>query len=340
MTSTASIAQTSPRSAGRAPDHRFCVAPMMACTDRHDRYFLRLISRHALLYTEMVTTGALLHGDRAGFLAHHETEHPLALQIGGSEPAAMADCARFAEQAGFDEVNINVGCPSDRVRRGRFGVCLMLEPDLVAHCVAQMRAAVRIPVTVKCRIGVDERDRPQDLERFVETVAGAGCETFVIHARKAWLSGLSPRQNREVPPLRYDRVLALKRRFPALELVLNGGITTLDDARRHLERLDGVMVGREAYRNPYLLAEVDAQVFGARTPAPSRREVIERLLEYVEIELARGTRLHAITRHVIGLYQGLPGARAWRRHLSENATRPGAGAEVLAEAARLVPANA
>ncbi len=313
---------------------------MMACTDRHDRYFLRLISRHALLYTEMVTTGALIHGDREGFLGHHDAEHPLALQIGGSEPRAMAECARFAEQAGFDEVNINVGCPSDRVRRGRFGACLMLEPALVAECVAEMRAAVRIPVTVKCRIGVDARDGAEDLEHFVETVAGAGCETFIVHARKAWLSGLSPKENREVPPLRYDRVLALKRSFPALELVLNGGITTLADVHRHLERLDGVMVGREAYRNPYLLAEVDARIFGARTAPPTRREVVEQLIEQVEVELARGTRLHAITRHVIGLYQGLPGARAWRRHLSEHATRPGADAGTLAEAARLVPADA
>jgi tRNA-dihydrouridine synthase A len=320
-----------------AVDRRFSVAPMMACTDRHDRYFLRLISRHVLLYTEMVTTGALLHGDRASLLAHHPLEHPLALQIGGSDPLEMARCARAAESAGFDEINVNVGCPSDRVRRGRFGACLMLEPAVVAECVAAMRAAAGLPVTVKTRIGVDHDDDFGQLERFVDTVATAGCATFIVHARKAWLSGLSPKENREIPPLRHDVVHALKARFPQLEIVLNGGITTLAEARAQLAGVDGVMIGREAYRNPYLLAAVDGALFGDRHAVPTRREIVEQLLPYVEREMAIGTRLNAISRHILGLYHGVAGARAWRRHLSTHAHHPGAGAHTVRAALEQMP---
>ncbi|MDX9768286.1 MAG: tRNA dihydrouridine(20/20a) synthase DusA [Ectothiorhodospiraceae bacterium] len=314
--------------------HRFQVAPMLDWTDRHCRYFLRLLSRHALLYTEMITTGALIHGDAARFLAYDPAEHPLALQLGGSEPADMARCAAMAEDAGYDEVNINVGCPSDRVSAGRFGACLMAEPRLVAECVAEMRARVSIPVTVKTRIGIDERDSYEHLLDFVDTVAAAGCRTFVVHARKAWLQGLSPKENREIPPLRYDVVHALKHDRPALEIILNGGITTLAQGLEHLDPgqatpLDGIMVGREAYQNPGLLAEVDRLYYGDAHVPPTRGEVVTALLPYVERELARGTRLHAITRHILGLYQGRPGARAWRRILSERACRAGAGIEVL-----------
>lgn len=318
--------------------HRFCVAPMMDCTDRHDRYLLRLISRRARLYTEMVTARALIHGDRERLLAFHPAEHALAIQLGGSEPDELARAARWAGQAGYDEVNLNVGCPSDRVQAGRFGACLMAEPALVADCVAAMRAAVDVPVTVKHRIGIDRQDGYDALCRFVETVAAAGCRTFIVHARKAWLQGLSPRENREVPPLRYDRVHRLARDFPALSIVLNGGLTDLDAAAAQLAHVDGVMLGREVYRNPWILAGVDARLFGDRRPPPgSRRAVVEAMLPYVEAELAAGTRLSAITRHMVGLFQGVPGARAWRRTLAERAHRPGAGVEVLRDALAAVP---
>jgi tRNA-dihydrouridine synthase A len=316
-------------------DRRLSVAPMMDRTDRHDRMFLRLISRRTLLYTEMVTTGAILRGDRDRCLAFDAREHPLALQVGGAEPAALAECARIAEDYGYDEINLNVGCPSERVRTGRFGACLMAEPDLVGACVAAMRAASAIPVTVKCRIGIDERDAYEDLRDFVATVAAAGCPTFVVHARKAVLGGLSPKENREVPPLRYDVVYRLKQEFPEIEVVLNGGVTSLDTAADHLDRVDGVMIGRAAYENPYLLAEADRRLFGERAPPPSRRDIVERLLPYVEARLADGVPLAAITRHILGLFNGQPGARAWRRHLSEHAHRPGAGIEVIRDAAAL-----
>lgn len=318
------------------PARRFAVAPMMDCTDRFDRLLLRLISRHAWLYTEMVTTGALLHGDRQRFLRFHPLEHPLALQLGGSSPGELAACTAMAAEAGYDEVNLNVGCPSDRVRSGRFGACLMAEPALVAECVAAMRAAAPIPVTVKCRIGIDDQDPTQALPAFVEQVAAAGCTTFIVHARKAWLSGLSPKQNRDVPPLDYPLVHALKAARPDLEVLLNGGLVDLAQAARHLAHLDGVMVGREAYRNPYCLAQVDRLFFGDPRAPRSRAEVLAEYLPHVAGWMAEGVPLKHVTRHLVGLYQGLPGARAWRRAIAEDAHRPGAGLAFLEAAARQV----
>ncbi len=312
--------------------HRFSVAPMMDYTDRHDRYFLRLISRHALLYTEMVTTQAILRGDRAFLLAYDPSEHPLALQLGGSDPDELARCARIGAEYGYDEINLNVGCPSDRVQSGRFGACLMAEPELVAACVAAMRAEVALPVTVKTRIGIDHQDSYAHLRDFVATVAEAGCGIFVVHARKAWLQGLSPKQNREIPPLRYEVVYRLKRDFPHLSIVINGGITSLAQADAHLAHVDGVMLGRAAYHQPYLLAEVDQRYYGSREPVKTRQQIITELLPYVEAWLEKGLPLNRITRHILGLFHGVPGARAWRRHLSEHAHRPGAGVEVIEQA--------
>ncbi|HSR72832.1 MAG TPA: tRNA dihydrouridine(20/20a) synthase DusA [Kiloniellales bacterium] len=314
------------------PDRRLSVAPMMDRTDRHDRMFLRLISRRVLLYSEMVTARAILNGDRRRLLTFDPAEHPVALQVGGAEPAELAECARIAADFGYDEINLNVGCPSGRVQEGRFGACLMAEPALVARCVAAMIAAAPVPVTVKTRIGIDERDSFAELHGFAEAVADAGCRSLTVHARKAWLKGLSPKQNRQVPPLRYDRVYALKAALPDLEIVLNGGVASLEDARDHLRRVDGVMIGRAAYENPYLLAEADRAIFGDPRPAPSRAEVVEALLPYVAAECARGVPLRAIARHLLGLYNGRPGARAWRRALSEGAARPDAGPEVIARA--------
>ena len=311
------------------PSHRLCLAPMLEWTDRHFRFFLRLVSRRILLYTEMLTSGAVLRGDRSRLLEFDPSEHPVALQLGGSDPADLAECARIAEQFGYDEVNLNVGCPSDRVQSGRFGACLMAEPALVADCVAAMRAAVAIPVTVKTRIGIDERDSYSELAHFVRTVGQGGCPTFIIHARKAWLKGLSPKENREIPPLRYDVVRQLKEDFPDLEIVLNGGIANLQECVAHLQNFDGVMLGRSAYHNPYLLAEADRLLFGDQHPVPSRDDVMQALLPYVERELARGVRLQSICRHLLGLFHAAPGGRLWRRHLSENAVKPGAGVEVL-----------
>nr|WP_281397152.1 tRNA dihydrouridine(20/20a) synthase DusA [Kaustia mangrovi] len=312
------------------------VAPMMDWTDRHDRFFLRLISRHALLYTEMVTAQAVVRGDRRRLLGFHGQEHPVALQLGGSEPALLAEAARIGAGFGYDEINLNVGCPSDRVQSGRFGACLMAEPALVADCVAAMRAAVAVPVTVKCRIGIDDQDAEEALSRFVDEVAAAGCRRFVVHARKAWLRGLSPKENREVPPLDYGRVYRLKAARPDLDIVLNGGIQTLDEAEGHLARVDGVMLGRAAYHTPYVLAEADRRLFDPAAPVPTREEIVERFLPYVEAELACGVPLKAMTRHILGLFHGVPGARGWRRHLSENAHRPGAGVEVIRDALRAV----
>jgi len=317
-------------------DRRLSVAPMLDWTDRYCRYFLRQISRHTLLYTEMITTGALLHRDPARFLDYHVDEHPLALQLGGSEPRELAECTRLAGQWGYDEINLNVGCPSDRVQNGRFGACLMATPALVAECVAAMCEASERPVTVKHRIGIDHQDSYQQLLRFVERVAEAGCDTFIVHARKAWLQGLSPKQNREIPPLRYDMVQQLKRDFPGLNIVINGGFKTLGQVEQQLQALDGVMIGREAYHNPWILAEADRRIFGDDRQTPSRHGVVRAMLPFIEQELARGTPLHRITRHMLGLFQGVPGARAWRRHLSQNANRPGAGIEVLQQAADLV----
>ena len=312
--------------------HRFSVAPMLDWTDAHCRYFHRQLSRHALLYTEMVTTGAILHGNRDRHLSFNPEEHPLVLQLGGSQPADLAECAKIAADYGYDEINLNVGCPSDRVQNGRFGACLMAEPQLVADCVVAMRAAVALPITVKSRIGIDDRDSYEELHHFIESVAAAGCDTFIVHARKAWLSGLSPKQNRDIPPLRYDVVFQLKQDFPNLRIVINGGITTLDNVEELLTSVDGVMLGREVYHNPYLLAEVDNRLFGDTHPVKSRRDVVLGMLPYIEQQLATGTRLHCIARHMLGLFHGVDGARAWRRHLSENATRHGAGTQVILDA--------
>jgi tRNA-dihydrouridine synthase A len=289
---------------------------MLDWTDRHFRYFIRRITRRTLLYTEMVTTGALLHGDRERLIGFHEDEHPVALQLGGSDPTDLATCARIGAARGYDEINLNVGCPSDRVQQGRFGACLMAEPALVAGCVEAMRDAVDVPATVKHRIGIDERDSYEALCDFVGTVAQAGCAAFVVHARKAWLSGLSPKENRTVPPLRHDVVHRLKCDFPELTIVINGGIESLDQVIEHLAQVDGVMMGRAAYHDPWLLAEADARVFGDPPASTTRREVFEAMLPYIERELAAGTRLHTITRHMLGLFHGVPGARAWRQMLS------------------------
>ena len=310
---------------------------MLDWTDRHCRYFLRLLSRPTLLYTEMVTTGAALHGDRERLLAYDPAEHPLALQLGGCDLGELARCARIAADFDYDEVNLNVGCPSDRVQSGRFGACLMAEPELVADGVAAMRTTVNLPITVKTRIGIDDRDSYEALTDFVGRVASGGCEVFIIHARKSWLRGLSPKENREIPPLRYDIVYRLKRDFPDLTIILNGGLRNLDQAEDELQRVDGVMIGRAAYENPYLLADADRRFFGSDTPLPSRHQVIRAFLPYVENQLQQGTPLHCMTRHVLGLFQGIPGARAWRRHLSEHAHRRGAGVEVLEAALRQIP---
>jgi tRNA-dihydrouridine synthase A len=312
---------------------------MMEWTDRHCRYFLRRLSRQCLLYTEMVTTGAVLQGDRDRLLRFHPEERPLALQLGGADPLALAECARIAESLGFDEINLNVGCPSDRVQSGRFGACLMAEPDLVARCVAAMRAAVSVPVTVKSRIGIDDQEEWPALRGFVETVAAAGCTRFIVHARKAWLTGLSPKENRDIPPLRHDLVHRLKAERPDLCVVLNGGVTSLAEADGHLRHVDGVMFGRAAYQNPSLLADVDRRYFGAAAPPPDGHAVVQAMAGYVETELAAGTPLAAITRHMLGLFQRVPGARAWRRHLSEQAHRPGASFAVVEAALARVPAS-
>lgn len=313
------------------------VAPMMDWTDRHDRFFLRLISARALLYTEMVTTGAVIHGDREHLLGFDASEYPVAVQLGGSDPAALAEAARIAQDYGYDEVNLNVGCPSDRVQSGRFGACLMREPALVAECVAAMRKAVSVPVTVKCRIGVDEQDPALALPDLARRVADVGCETLIVHARKAWLEGLSPKENRDVPPLEYTRAYELKAAMPEMEIIINGGILTLDEADAHLAHVDGVMLGRAAYQTPYVLAEADRRFYGASTPVPSRHEILERFLPYVEDQMSRGAHLHAMSRHILGLFQGMPGARAFRRHISENAPRKDATADVIRDAMALVP---
>jgi tRNA-dihydrouridine synthase A len=309
---------------------------MMEWTDRHCRFFLRQISRHCLLYTEMVTAAAVLRGDPDRLLSFSPAEHPLALQLGGSDPETLAAAARIGADYGYDEINLNVGCPSDRVRSGRFGACLMAEPGLVADCVAAMQASVEVPVTVKTRIGIDSQDSYDFLQHFIEHVMAAGCRTVIIHARKAVLGGLSPRENRTIPPLKYATVYRVKRDFAELEVILNGGVTDLDAAAAHLEYVDGVMLGREAYHNPFLLAEVDTRFYGATRPAVSRTGVIRNMLPYIEKELNAGTALKHITRHLLGLYQGIPGARAWRRHLSQHATAGNAGIEVIEEALDIV----
>jgi len=305
--------------------HRLSVAPMLDWTNRDFRYFLRLISKHCLLYTEMVTTGALIHGDRDRFLGHDISEYLLALQLGGSNPEDLAKCARYGQEAGYSEINLNVGCPSDRVQSGSFGACLMAEPELVAQCVAAMQAEVSIPVTVKTRLGIDKQDSYQFLHDFISQVAAAGCDVFILHARKAWLQGLSPKENRDVPPLDYQRVYQIKQDFPSLHIDINGGIHTLEEAQQHLEQVDGAMMGRAIYHNPYLLAEADNKLFAENHLVPTRHQVIEQMLPYIERHLSQGGRLHQVTRHMLGLFAGRPGARQWRRTLSEGAHRDSAG---------------
>ncbi|NKB48521.1 MAG: tRNA dihydrouridine(20/20a) synthase DusA [Alphaproteobacteria bacterium] len=316
------------------------VAPMMDWTDRHERFFLRQISRRARLYTEMITTGAILHGDRARLLRFNPDEHPVALQIGGADPVALAESARIGADFGYDEINLNIGCPSDRVQSGDFGACLMAKPDVVARAVEAMGAAVDLPVTVKHRIAIDDQDEWPTLTGFVETVANAGCRHFIVHARKAWLTGLSAKENREVPPLRYELVHRLKQEMPALAISINGGFTTLDATAAQLDHVDGVMIGREAYQNPYVMAEVDRRFFGETAAASTRHDIVDRLCPYVEQSVADGVPLKSITRHVLGLFNGQPGARAWRRYLSENAPRfdggPGDAVALLQNAAALV----
>ena len=315
---------------------------MMGWTDRHARYFLRLITKHSLLYTEMVNTGALLHnrqkvGSQKRLLAYHASEHPVALQLGGSDPQALAQCAVMAEDAGFDELNLNIGCPSDRVKSGNFGACLMAQPELVADSVAAMKMKVNIPVTVKCRIGIDDMEDYASLEHFIDMVAQGGCQRFIVHARKAWLQGLSPKQNREIPPLKYDYVYRLKKEKPALNIIINGGIKTIDSVQQQLVHVDGVMIGREAYNNPYMLADVDRLVYqDADATSKSREDIILQFCEYIDQEVARGTRLHSMTRHILGLYQGVRGAKSWRRYLSENAHVDEADSAVVKAALRCV----
>ena len=314
-------------------DRRLSVAPMMDHTDRHCRYFLRLISRHVLLYTEMITTDAVIHGDREQLLAFSQEEHPLALQLGGSDPRELALSARIAEDMGYDEVNLNVGCPSDRVQSGQFGACLMSKPLLVADCIAEMKKHVSIPVTVKTRTGIDDRDSYAELTAFIKHVHNAGCRIFIIHARKAWLNGLSPKENREVPPLQYDRVYQLKRDFPDLEIIINGGFTSLEQIMTQYAHVDGVMIGRAAYHNPYLLSGIDRGIFCKNHPVPGRHEILEKYAGYVKQNLGRGIRLNQMTRHILGLFQGQAGARAFRRIISENSHKPGTGIEILQQAA-------
>ena len=305
---------------------------MLDWTDRHDRYFMRLISRHAWLYTEMVTTGAIIHGDRDRHLAFNEAEHPVALQLGGSEPADMAECARIGQDYGYDEININVGCPSERVHKGSFGACLMATPQTVAECVDAMRQVVDIPVTIKTRIGIDEQEDYEHLHNFVRINREAGCRIFIVHARKAWLKGLSPKENREVPPLRYALVYQLKQEFPDLEIIINGGLQDLDMAEQQLEHVDGVMLGRAVYHDPWLLSEVDRRFYGDDHEVVSAREIVEQMYPYIEELIRNGGQLKYVTRHMLGMFHGRPGAKLWRRTLSEKAYREGAGIEVVEEA--------
>ncbi len=313
---------------------------MMDCTDRHYRYFARLLTRHTLLYSEMVTTPAILRGKNPErYLGFDPLEKPLVLQLGGDDPAALAECAQIAEETGYDEVNLNVGCPSDRVQGGNFGVCLMKQPERVAECVAAMRGRVSVPVTVKHRIGVDELDRYEDMARFVEIISATGCDRFSVHARKAWLKGLSPRENRTVPPLRYDDVYRLKRELPGLRIEINGGVLSLDAAEQHLQRVDGVMIGRAAYDNPYLLVEADRRLFGDDSPSLTRHEAVLAMEPYLEDWIARGVKAHHVTRHLLGLFNGIPGARAYRRYLSKRAPTA-QSADVLRQALQHVPDEA
>ena len=320
--------------------HPLSVAPMMDRTDRHFRYFMRCLSRRALLYTEMITVPAILSGDRERLLGYDPSEHPIALQVGGDDPGALAEVARIAEGLGYDEINLNVGCPSDRVQNGRFGACLMKDPPRVAAAVASMKVAVSIPVTVKHRIGVDDLDRYEDMRRFVDVVAESGADRFSVHARKAWLSGLSPKENRTIPPLRYPEIYRLKAERPDLEIEINGGVKTLDEVGTHLLHVDAVMIGRAAYDDPFLFANVDHRFYGEAPATLTRHDAVRALVPYAARWVAEGGRLHAVTRHILGLFNGQPGARAFRRHLSEHGPRPGADADVLLAALSRVPEEA
>jgi tRNA-dihydrouridine synthase A len=313
------------------------VAPMMERTDRHFRYLMRHMTRRTLLYTEMITTAAITHGDRTKLLGFSPEEKPLSLQLGGDNPMELAECSRIAEDLGYDEVNLNVGCPSSRVQEGHFGACLMAQPETVARCVAAMQKVVSIPITVKHRIGIDERDRYEDMVHFVRIVADAGCRHFTVHARKAWLNGLSPKENRTIPPLRYEDVYRLKDEFPELLVEINGGITTLDQIQHHLKKVDAVMVGRAAYDNPYLFATVDRDIYGDNITPPSRHEVVENMLPYIEFWMGKGLKLNSISRHLLQLFVGQPGTKAWKRHISENAHLEDAGVGVISEALAKVP---
>jgi tRNA-dihydrouridine synthase A len=317
-------------------DHRLAIAPMMDWTDRHCRVFHRLMTRRARLYTEMLTTGAIIHGDRRRLLGFEPSEHPVALQLGGSDPRDLATCAKIGEDSGYDEINLNVGCPSDRVKDGRFGACLMAEPVLVAEGVHAMKLAVNIPVTVKCRIGIDDQDPETALDALARGVIAAGADALIVHARKAWLNGLSPRENRDIPPLDYRRVYRLKASMPDVPIIINGGITSLAEAKQHLAHVDGVMLGRAAYQEPWRLLSADPELFGEAAPHATMKGVFEAVMPYIDRELAQGTRLHSITRHFVGAFHGVPGARAFRRHLAENGVRPGAGVNVLRDAIALV----
>jgi len=309
---------------------------MMDWTDRHCRVFHRLMSRRARLYTEMLTTGAIIHGDRRRLLGFDPSEHPVVLQLGGSNPEDLATAARIGEDLGYDEINLNVGCPSDRVKDGRFGACLMAEPALVADGVAAMKRAVRIPVTVKCRIGIDDQDPEVALDVLARGVVAAGADALIVHARKAWLNGLSPKENRDIPPLDYDRVYRLKAVLPDVPIIINGGIGSIAEAARHLDHVDGVMLGRAAYQEPWRLLDVDPELFGETAPYATMKDVFEAMFPYIEDQLAQGARLHSMTRHFVGSFHGVPGARAFRRHLAEKGVKPGAGVEVLRDAIALV----
>ncbi|WP_281170420.1 tRNA dihydrouridine(20/20a) synthase DusA [Neptunomonas japonica] len=313
-------------------DRRFCIAPMMDWTDKHCRMFHRILSKNTVLYSEMVTSGALIFGDKHRHLAYNEGEHPVALQLGGSDPIDLAKCARLAQEYGYDEVNLNVGCPSDRVQNNMIGACLMEYPEKVRDCMSAMQDAVDIPVTIKHRLGIDNLDSDELLHHFVDTVQTSGCSTFIVHARKAILQGLSPKENRDVPPLQYDRVYKLKQAFPELEIIINGGIKTLDDSQEHLKHVDGVMMGREAYQNPYILAEVDSALYGISQQVMSRIEAVEAYLPYIEEQLRQDVYLNHISRHILGIFHGMPGGKQFRRLISEEAHKRGAGIEVIQQA--------
>ncbi len=312
--------------------HIISIAPMMDWSDRHYRFFMRLITKRALLYTEMITTGAIIHGDRDRFLRYNAEEHPIAIQLGGSDPEQLEKCATIVTDYGYDEINLNVGCPSDRVQSGRFGACLMAEPDLVAECVASMKNKTDLPITVKTRLGIDDRDSYEELYEFVKKVSESGCETFILHARKAWLNGLSPKENRNIPPLQYDVVYQIKKDFPDLEIIINGGVKTMREIDTHLQQIDGAMIGREAYHNPYILAEVDQLFYKENTTPLSRSEVIDQFIEYADQQIEHGVHIKHMTRHILGLFQGQPGAKKWRRYISENAYKKGANSDVITKA--------